>query len=97
MYHVVGEDTVYQEDYFDLLSAIEVGMKITYNPGTAEDLLKNFTRLYSNGMSQVTSLRCLHSESKPLCSLEATCAVLDKFKLYNPPSTFNVAIPGALL
>ena len=28
-------------------------MKITYNPGIAEDLLKNFTTLYNNGMLQV--------------------------------------------
>ena len=44
---------MYQEDYFDLLNAAEVGMKITYNPDTAEDLLKNFTTFYNSGMSQV--------------------------------------------
>ena len=44
---------MYQENYFDLLNAAEVGMKITYSPEIAEDLLKNFTTLYNNGMSQV--------------------------------------------
>ena len=37
MYHVLGKDTIHQEDYFDLLNAAEVGMKITYSPDTAED------------------------------------------------------------
>ncbi|XP_065915296.1 alpha-xylosidase BoGH31A-like isoform X1 [Dysidea avara] len=59
-----GRGTVYQENYFDLLNAAEVGMKITYSPEIAEDLLKNFTTLYNNGMSQVKRLWDLHADVK---------------------------------
>ena len=48
-----GRGTVFQEDYFDLLNAAEIGMLITYNPSNAEALLKNFTTLYSNAITEV--------------------------------------------
>ena len=48
-----GRGTVFQEDYFDLLNAAEIGMQITYAPNNAEALLKNFTTLYNNAITEV--------------------------------------------
>ena len=53
MYTQWGRGTVFQEDYFDLLNAAEIGMQITYNPSNAEALLKNFATLYSNAITEV--------------------------------------------
>lgn len=50
-----GRGTVFQEDYFDLLNAAETGMKITYSPNDAAVLLKNFTTLYNNGITEVNT------------------------------------------
>ena len=37
-----GIDTVYQEDYFDLLYITEMGRRITYDPSTAVNELNTF-------------------------------------------------------
>ena len=55
MYTQWGRGTVFQEDYFDLLNAAEIGMQITYDPSNAEALLKNFTSLYSNAINEVST------------------------------------------
>ena len=59
MYTQWGRGTVFQEDYFDLLNAAEIGMQITYDPSNAEALLKNFTSLYSNAINEVVI--CMHT------------------------------------
>jgi len=58
-----GRGTVFQEDYFDLLNAAEVGMQITYTPSSAGELLKNFTTLYNSAMTQVHTSTHTHSDS----------------------------------
>ena len=55
MYTLWGRGTVFQEDYFDLLNAAEIGMQITYDPSNAEALLKNFTSLYSSAINEVST------------------------------------------
>ena len=55
MYTQWGRGTVFQEDYFDLLNAAEIGMQITYDPSNAEALLKNFTSLYNNAINEVST------------------------------------------
>ena len=48
-----GTDTVYQEDYFSLLNATEIGTKITYNPANINTLAHQFESYVTAAIEEV--------------------------------------------
>ena len=60
-----GKDTVFQEDYFDLLNAAETGILITYTPSNAEELLQNFDVCI---VQQWSSTGIMYTHSLQICA-----------------------------
>ena len=44
---------MYQEDYFSLLNATEIGRRMTYSPSSAPSLLPTFTNYVTMAIDQV--------------------------------------------
>ena len=48
-----SSDIVFQEDYFSLLNATEIGQRITYSPSSYSNLLPSFTNYVTMAIDQV--------------------------------------------
>jgi hypothetical protein len=59
-----GIKTVFQEDYFALLNATEIGQRNSYLPARTEQNLKLFSAYSSNAITEVENLSNLEASVK---------------------------------